>query len=90
MKSDLRVRLRAVSLFLFFLLGLPPSFFASRGFAAQRSRARALSSLNLKKKRDCSQSSKHENSSPSKLLKVETRKLTEILSRTLAYHTGQT
>ena len=41
---------------LFFLLGLPPSFLASRGFAAQRSRARALPLLNLKKKRDCSQS----------------------------------
>ena len=36
-----------------FLLGLPPSFRASRGFAAP---ARALLSLNLKKKRDCSQS----------------------------------
>ena len=35
---------------------LPPSFLASRGFAAQRSRARALPLLNLKKKRDCSQS----------------------------------
>ena len=34
----------------------PPSFLASRGFAAQRSRARALLLLNLKKKRDCSQS----------------------------------
>ena len=34
----------------FFLLGLPPSFLASRGFAAQRSRARALSSLNLRKR----------------------------------------
>ena len=33
-----------------------PSFLASRGFAAQRLRARALPSLNLKKKRDCSQS----------------------------------
>ena len=46
----------------FFLLGLPPSFLASRGFSAlrlraQRSRARALPFLNLKKKRDCSQSS---------------------------------
>ena len=41
---------------LFFLLGLPPSFLASRGFAAQRSRARTLPLLNLKKKRDCSQS----------------------------------
>ena len=41
---------------LFFLLGLPPSFLASRGFAAQRFRARALPLLNLKKKRDCSQS----------------------------------
>ena len=62
-KRDLRIRLRAVSLFFFFLLGLPPSFLASRGFAAQRSCARALPSLNLKKKRDRSQSSKHENSS---------------------------
>ena len=34
---------------------LPPSFLASRGFTAQRSRARALPFLNLKKKRDCSQ-----------------------------------
>ena len=41
---------------LFFLLGLPPSFFASCGFAAQRSRARVLPLLNLKKKRGCSQS----------------------------------
>ena len=62
-KRDLRVRLRAVSLFFFFLLGMPPSFLASRGFAAQRSSACALPSLNLKKKRDRSQSSKHENSS---------------------------
>ena len=36
----------------FFLLGLPPSFLTSRGFAVRR----ALPSLNLKKKRDCSQS----------------------------------
>ena len=35
---------------------LPPSFLASRGFAAQHSRGRALSLLNLKEKRDCSQS----------------------------------
>ena len=35
---------------------LPPSFLASRRFAAQRSRARALPLLNLKKKRGCSQS----------------------------------
>ena len=35
---------------------LPPLFLASRGFTAQRSRARALPLLNLKKKRDCSQS----------------------------------
>ena len=35
---------------------LPPSFLASRGFAAQRVRARALPLLNLKKKRHCSQS----------------------------------
>ena len=41
---------------LFFLLGLPLSFLASRGFAAQRSRARALPLLNLKQKRDCSKS----------------------------------
>ena len=41
---------------LFFLLGLPPSFLASRGFAAQRSRACALPLLNLRKKRECSQS----------------------------------
>ena len=33
-----------------------PSFLASRGFAAQRSRACALPLLNLKKKRHCSQS----------------------------------
>ena len=38
-----------------FLLWLLPSFLASRGFA-RRSRARALSSLNMKKKRECSQS----------------------------------
>ena len=38
---------------LFFVRGLSPSFLASRGFAA---RARALPLLNLKKKRDCSQS----------------------------------
>ena len=42
---------------LFFLLGLPPSFLAFRGLAAQRSRPRALPLLNLKNKRDCSQSS---------------------------------
>ena len=35
---------------LFFLLGLPPSFLASGGFAAQRSRARALPLPNLKKR----------------------------------------
>ena len=40
----------------FFLLGLPPSFLASRGFPAHCSRARAIPLLNLKKKRDCSQS----------------------------------
>ena len=34
----------------FFILGLPPSFLASRGFAAQRSRARVLPSLNLRKR----------------------------------------
>ena len=33
-----------------------PSFLVSRGFAAQRSRARALPLLNLKKNSDCSQS----------------------------------
>ena len=33
-----------------------PSFLASRGFSAQRSRARRFLLLNLKKKRDCSQS----------------------------------
>ena len=33
---------------------LPPSFLVSRGFAAQRWRARALPLLNLKKKSDCS------------------------------------
>ena len=33
-----------------------PSFLASRGFSAQRSRARTFPLLNLKKKRDCSQS----------------------------------
>ena len=42
----------------YFLLTLPPSFLASRGFAAQRWRARALPSLNLKKKRGSSQSKK--------------------------------
>ena len=36
------------------LLGLPRSFLASRGFAPRRSRAPP--SINLKKKRDCSQS----------------------------------
>ena len=41
---------------LFFLLGLPPSFLASRGFADQSSRARALPLRNLKKKRGCLQS----------------------------------
>ena len=34
----------------------PPSFLASRGFAAQGSRTRALPLLNLKKKKNCSQS----------------------------------
>ena len=34
----------------FFLLGLPPSFLVSRGFDAQRLRARALPLLNLKKR----------------------------------------
>ena len=38
--------------------GLPFSFLTSRGFAAERSRARALPLINLKKKRDCSQSRK--------------------------------
>ena len=41
---------------LFFLLGLPPSFLASRRFVAQRLGARALPLLNLEKKRDYSQS----------------------------------
>ena len=36
--------------------GTPPSLLAFRGFAAQRSHARALPLLNLKKKRGCSQS----------------------------------
>ena len=36
--------------------GCRPRFLRLRGFAAQRSRARALPLLNLKKKRDCSQS----------------------------------
>ena len=52
--TSLGLAMRAVSIF---LLELPPSFLASRGFAAQRSRVRALHLLNnLKKKRDCSQS----------------------------------
>ena len=34
----------------------PPSFLASRGFTAQRSPERAFPLLNLKKKRNCSQS----------------------------------
>ena len=34
----------------------PPSFLASRGFTAQRSRERAFLLLNLQKKRDFSQS----------------------------------
>ena len=37
-------------------VGLPSSFLASRSFAAQRSRGRALPSLNLNKKKDCLQS----------------------------------
>ena len=41
---------------LIFLLGLPPSFFASHSFAFRRSCVRALPSLNLKKKRDYLQS----------------------------------
>ena len=65
-ESSLTNRLRAVSLFSWSVqqnvrdtrltkgARLPPSFLASRGFAAQRSRA--TPSLNLKKKRDCSQS----------------------------------
>ena len=69
-ESSLTNRLRAVSLFSWSVqqnvrdtqmttrvtkgARLPPSFLASRGFAAQRSRAPP--SLNLKKKRDCSQS----------------------------------
>ena len=36
--------------YLFFLLGLPPSFLASRSYAAQHSNACALPLLNLKKK----------------------------------------
>ena len=43
---------------LFSLLELPPSFQASRGFTARRSRPRALPPLNLKKKRDFSQSNR--------------------------------
>ena len=38
------------------LLGLPPSFLASCGFAARHSRACVLPLLNLRKKRGCSQS----------------------------------
>ena len=34
----------------------PPSFLASRGFVARHSRSRSLPSVNLKKKRECSQS----------------------------------
>ena len=62
-------RLQAVSLFCWFVqqnardaqmttrvTDLPPSFLASIGFAAQGSPARALPLLNVKKKRDCSQS----------------------------------
>ena len=41
---------------LFLISRLPPSLLASHGFAARRSRARTLLSLNLKKTRDCSQS----------------------------------
>ena len=41
---------------LLFLFGLPPSFLASRDFVAQSSRARTPPFLNLKKKRDSSQS----------------------------------
>ena len=41
---------------LYFLLGLQPLFLASLGFAAHHLHARALTSLNLKKMRDCSQS----------------------------------
>ena len=41
---------------LLFLFELPPSFLASRDFVAQSSRARAPPFLNLKKKRDSSQS----------------------------------
>ena len=39
-----------------FPLGLTPSFLASRGFAASSTRACAIPLLNLKKKRDCLQS----------------------------------
>ena len=69
-ESSLTDRLRAVSLFSWSAeqnvrdtqittrvtkgARLPPSFLAPRGFAARRSPA--LPSLNLKKKRDCSQS----------------------------------
>ena len=65
-ESSLTYRLRAVSLFSWSVqqnvrdtrvtkgARLPSSFLASRGFAAQRSRAPP--SLNLKKKRDYSQS----------------------------------
>ena len=46
-------RLLSASLF---LLGLPPSFRASRGFVARRWRLLALPFLNMKKKKDSSQS----------------------------------
>ena len=45
-------------------LRFSPSFLASRGFAAQRSRARALLLLNLKKKTDRSQSKQRVNFQP--------------------------
>ena len=45
-------------------LKAPPSFLVSHGFAAQRSHARALPLLNLKKKRDCSQSRSILSSAP--------------------------
>ena len=44
-----------------FLLGLPPSFLASRGFAAQRSRARALSLLKSSVWFSCFQSNSQNN-----------------------------
>ena len=55
-----KIRLQAVSLFSWSVeqnaRDTQMTKRVTRGFAAQRSRARALPSLNLKKKRDCSQS----------------------------------